>query len=741
VKWHEQIVAGAADAMFAGAAVGVVETLRLLFGSDRTLPGAVGVLHIAIAAIGLSMLGALVLGPPVLLLSAGVRRTTWFAAWWQAMRTPGEVRSRAVMRLKLAVLAALAIAGASFYLAVWSYGKFNAPGAVGVLHAAITAVVAVGVAVAALAIDQSLGPLASRWQWGQRLTSGWFGWAALAGGGVLVAVAAVLFLRRAAPAYDFRPALTLLGFFAALGAARLVRVSARLPALARGAAAAGCVVLVAVSLLAIGSWAVARQAIAANGIASGSVLRTLWKLSDRDGDGFPGAFGGGDCDDSNPRVHPGAAEILDNGVDENCQGGDLRAESFGPRAATQSTNYDGAPRHNVILISIDAVRADHVSAYGYERPTTPTIESLAARGALFEWAITPAPTTRRAIPALMTARYASTLALRESDKHWPPTLIKGRHTILGEVFKRAGYDTKAIMCCTTLFNNSAGVTIGIDSVDASAVKKYQKTKYNGDELADKAVAWIGGRAGVPKPFFLWMHFIDPHNPYKQLPGAPDFGSRAIDRYDSEIAFVDAQVARVFDAVRAAGIEDTTIVAITADHGDEFHEHGSQYHALTTYNEVVRVPLVVAYPGAPARRIAPPVSMMDVGPTLLDLVGLATPAGANGRSLAPSVRDGAAPPDRVVLAEVIADRNVHRSLKAAFYGTWKIIWDLDANTYELYSLTGDPGDTTDARGAHPDVFADMKARLHEAIDRELTLLPDDLRKAELDEENRRRKANR
>jgi len=727
MKWYEKIVVGLADAMLAGAAAGAIETLRLWFGSDRAPPGASGMLQIAVATIGLSMLGAAVIGPPLLLLSAGIRRTRWFDGWWSGMRAGGGDRSVALLRSLLAVIAVLVVAVFGFYVAVKSFGRFNAPGAVGILHAAAAVLAALVATLGALAVEQVLSPRLRRWSWLERITTGWAGWGALGVAVVAVAVGAVLFLRKAAPAYDFRPVLTLVGFLAALGTLRLLGAARRLPRIGQGIAAGACVALAIISLATIGSWPVARQAIASNGISSASVLRMLWRLSDGDGDGYPGRFGGGDCDDGNPNVHPGAAEVIDNGIDENCQGGDLSSEAFGPRARVQATSFAGAPKHNVILVSIDAVRADHLGVYGYERPTTPVLDELAAKSAVFDWAITPAPTTRRAIPGMMTSRYASTLSLRESDKDWPPRLIRGHHVLLGELFKQAGYDTHAVMCCTTLFDKATGVAIGFDTVDSSAVAKYKKSYYNGDELAAKAAEFIVGRSPDAKPFFLWIHFIDPHNPYKQLPGAPEFGSKPIDRYDSEIAFVDGHVGTVLGALRDADVADKTVIAVTSDHGDEFQEHGHEYHALTAYNEVVRVPLIVHYPGAAKRRVGPPVSMIDVGPTLLDLVGVDTPPGKNGRSLARSVRDGAPPPDRTVLSEVISDRNVHRNLKAAFYGSWKIIWDLDANAYELFSLVDDPGDLRDVGDDNSEVLDDMKRRLHEAVDSELTLLPDDVKR--------------
>jgi Sulfatase/Putative metal-binding motif len=534
-------------------------------------------------------------------------------------------------------------------------------------------------------------------------------------------------LRRAAPDADLRPGVTGLGFVAALAVLTGLQVPRRLGHAGRPAAVAGLLATVALALAMVGAQPAARLAVASHGIASLAPLRVLWRVFDRDRDGYPSRFGGTDCDDGDPVVHPGAAEVPDNRVDENCAAGDLTAELLAPRLRAQPSARPDAPRHNAILISIDAVRADHMSAYGYQRPTTPVLDELAARSTRFAWAITASPTTRRAIPALLTGRYASTLAFREGNGVWPPSLEKAHHPLLGESFRQAGYETRAVLCCTTLFNKAAGVVEGIDRVDAAAEKLYRarSTKYNGDDVAARVTGLLRERTGAAgKPLFLWVHFIDPHNPYVDLPGAPAFGTGDIDRYDSEIAYVDARVGEILAALGEAGMSENTVIAVVADHGDEFFEHGNQFHSRSVYNELVRVPLIVHAPGAPPRVVAEPVSVVDVGATLLDLVGLERPAGQNGRSLAAAVRGDGPAPDRTVLAELIADRNISRNLVAAFHGEWKLIWDLDANTYELYSLVDDPGDTRDLAADQAAVAAEMRRSLEAAVDLELTLLPTD-----------------
>ena len=225
-----------------------------------------------------------------------------------------------------------------------------------------------------------------------------------------------------------------------------------------------------------------------------------------------------------------------------------------------------------------------------------------------------------------------------------------------------------------------------------------------------------------RPFFLWTHFIDPHHPYRHLPGTPDFGPKAVDRYDSEIAFVDQQIAAILAALDRTGLADSTIVAIAADHGDEFKEHGNYYHSKNLYNQVLRVPLIIHVPGAPPRVVGAPVSLADLGPTLIDLVGLTGPEGQNGRSQAAAVLGSGDPVTRPVLSELIPGDGVERNLLAMTLGCDKLIWDRQANTYQLFSICSDPDDSTDRATREPLVVERLRKRLFAEAEVELTPLP-------------------
>ena len=701
----------AVHACAAGLAIGVVELIRLA--------GTVPLPALGLGAIGLTALLGLVIGLPLLGVTALVRRVGFVRAWWAEVREPGASRVGALVRAVLAVLVVAAIWLVAFRLVAWSHGRFNAPKAAGLLLATVIAVAGLVIAIAAAGVAPPLARWLGARQALQRITRGKLGAGLLAVVAIGLVTAGVVFTRNAARDFDWRPVYMALGFLALLGAASGLDLARRVRLAGGVAIGAATAILVLGALLRIGGDDRTRGTIAARGTTSQRALHLLWWLADGDGDGFATAFGGVDCDDDNFHVNPAGKEIAGNGKDDNCSGGDLSADLVTFRIRQQPTGTPGAPKRNVLLISIDALRADHVGAYGYSRPTTPTIDALAARGTRFAWAISPSPTTRRAIPAMTVGRYASTIAFKPDG--WPPVMQPKKHATIGQAFKGAGYQTQAILCCTVLFDKASGNVEGIDEVDASAAK-LGKVPHSGEHVATKAREWLIARKDDPRPFYLWMHFLDVHNPYKQPPGVPSFGNSELDRYDAEIVHVDRQIAAILAALEETGELADTIVVITSDHGDEFFDHGNRHHARSLYNELVRIPLIITVPGATPQVIDTPVSMIDIGATLLDLIGASRPGGQNGRSLAPAVLGTGPAPDRTVLSELIADRNITRNLRAAYHGGWKLIWDLDANTYELYSLTDDPFDRNDRIADERAVFADLRARLEEASDIELALLP-------------------
>jgi arylsulfatase A-like enzyme len=295
----------------------------------------------------------------------------------------------------------------------------------------------------------------------------------------------------------------------------------------------------------------------------------------------------------------------------------------------------------------------------------------------------------------LTGRYFSTLKPKRDV------------ATLALALRDAGWQTAAITCCARFGlakNELAGFTL-IDGT-ADTIRMSRPGQSNSDVVVDTALEWLQSR-DPQKPYFLWVHLYEPHFPYS-APSGPDFGDRDVDRYDTEIAYADAQLARLL-----AKIDPNAIVALTADHGDEFGEHGIRFHARSLYNQVVRIPLVVRAPGGKPRVVDTPVSLVDVMPTLLDLAGVTGPAGMNGVSLAPAIRGDAAPA-RPLLIELLPDTQIKRDMAAVVTAPWKAIWDREANAWSLYKLSD--RDDRDNRADDP-ALPSLQKLLLETLDRE------------------------
>ena len=323
-------------------------------------------------------------------------------------------------------------------------------------------------------------------------------------------------------------------------------------------------------------------------------------------------------------------------------------------------------RPNVLLVSIDSLRADHVGAYGYARETSPAIDTLARDGALFESAISSAPWT---VPAHMTL--LTGLPPEVHDVVTVRQKLSPDAVTLAEVLQDAGYATAAFVSGPTVMAHY-GFGQGFASYDESMVERRPKlagAAVSSPGLVDLVSGWLDrwSTAETREPFFVFLHMWDVHYDYvppreyveRFDPGydgdldvrrfetnerlhrgmAPRDLRHLIALYDGEIRFTDDHLARLVAKLRTLGVLDDTIVVVTSDHGEEFFEHGAKGHAKTLYDEVLRVPLVVRYPRrvAPAQRVTQQVRLMDVAPTILGLAGVTAPEGFGASDVAPEHR--------------------------------------------------------------------------------------------------------
>ncbi len=384
------------------------------------------------------------------------------------------------------------------------------------------------------------------------------------------------------------------------------------------------------------------------------------------------------------------------------------------------------PKLNILLISLDTTRADRLGPYGFAGGATPNIDALAAGGVVFEQCATVAPLTVPAHASLMTGTYPFRHGVRDNGRF---VLSPESHT-LAEALSGAGWATGAQVGVFVL-NRGTGIEQGFatyrDTSDvqpaASAspavpLSRRETNELAADAVADGALAWL--RDHADEPFFLFAHFFDPHAPYEppepfrsQLAGADR--TPELDRYLGEIAWVDFQIGRLLEGMRELGLEDETLVVLTADHGEAFGEHREIGHSYFIYDTTVHVPLIVRLPGQleAGLRVPTQVRLIDVAPTILDLVGEPPLPEAQGVSLAPYLRGEARDLGLVAYAETLAPFLDYRYSPLAALRTeeWKYI---DAPREELYQLSYDPGERENVLAAHPELAQRMGERLERLV---------------------------
>ncbi|MEM1033522.1 MAG: sulfatase-like hydrolase/transferase [Myxococcota bacterium] len=349
---------------------------------------------------------------------------------------------------------------------------------------------------------------------------------------------------------------------------------------------------------------------------------------------------------------------------------------------------------DIVLVSIDALRADHVGAYGYDRPTTPALDALAREGVRFEHAYTATPHTSYAVTSLMTGKYMRPL-LRQG--------VGEDATTWAAALRRYGYQTAAFYPPAVFFIDPEKfrgfAERGLDF-------EYRKVQFSAAaDRAREVEDYLEG-AAPERPLFLWVHLFEPHEPYEAHAEHP-FGARSIDRYDSEIAAADAGLDAIVRVVRAR--RPGAVVIVTADHGEEFGDHGGRYHGTTVYEEQVRVPLVVHAPDLLApRRIEVPVSLVDLYPTVLSGVGMPQSPRVRGRDRGSLIRDGAAPGERGL---AFAETDGHTMLAS---GPFRLVCDRRVDACRLYDVIADPAQSRDVAAAHAETFASMKRRSAELV---------------------------
>jgi choline-sulfatase len=375
-----------------------------------------------------------------------------------------------------------------------------------------------------------------------------------------------------------------------------------------------------------------------------------------------------------------------------------------------SSASPSGPRMNLLLVTLDTTRADHLGAYGHARARTRHMDRLAREGVIFTAAYSVAPITLPAHSSILTGLNPPAHGVRNNGNFYLPET----HETLATVLRAQGYRTAAFVS-SFILDRRYGLARGFDVYDdrmegAQAQVVALEAERRGDRTAMALSQWLQAQAGADRPFFAWLHLYDPHEPYHAPQPFRDAFKDA--PYDGEIAFDDAIVASVLDTMGKTGVLDRTLVAVIADHGESLGDHGEETHSMFLYEAAIRVPLILWRPGVlPANTVvSQPVPSIDLAPTLLEVLGASPLPRAEGRSLSP-LWLGKGRSSHPIYAETYLPQLYMNwsPLRALRDDRYKLI---DAPRPELYDLLRDPQEQTNLYTAQ----AATAEALRRALDR-------------------------
>lgn len=362
---------------------------------------------------------------------------------------------------------------------------------------------------------------------------------------------------------------------------------------------------------------------------------------------------------------------------------------------------------NVVVVTIDTLRPDHLHCYGYPEIQTPVLDHLAQSGVLFENAVAQTPLTPPSHASIFTGQYPTVHHVRSTGGF----VLQSSARPLARILQEQGWDTAAFVSSAVL-KKVFGFGNGFNVYDDHMPKPVKGEGFRedperqGGDTVDRALGWLNAQSG--KPYFLWVHLYDPHLPYNP-PG--DFKEKYKNApYDGEIAYTDQQLGRLFDAVNKKAPANT-VIAVLSDHGESLSEHGEYTHGVFLYDSTLRIAFLLSGPGIPAgKRVAQQVRSIDFLPTLLSVMGGTPPAGILGVNLVPAFSGGIAP------AEISYEETLYpklsmgwAELRAIRTDRWKYI---RAPKPELYDLTADPHENTNIAAQHPVEVQKFEAHLNQ-----------------------------
>jgi len=396
--------------------------------------------------------------------------------------------------------------------------------------------------------------------------------------------------------------------------------------------------------------------------------------------------------------------------------------------------YAKKPKPNIIFITLDALRADHLGCYGYKRNTSPNIDSLAAKGTLFRQAISQATWTTASVSSIITSLYPNH-ELREAVYSLSP-----QDDNLIRLLKNKGYATALFTNAYPILNNTfCNIKDDFDMFHISQVKA--------DKMITLVNNWLYGNS--EKPFFLWVYLYDTHGPYdappsyfsgflsdnlypnknvsitgheemqndyysfKTLPryvaenGVTDT-SYYIAKYDGGIKFADEQISRLLNALRDKKLENNTLLILFSDHGESLTEHNLYFnHSHFLYEDLIRVPLLIIFPDKlPKKVVNQQVQLIDIFPTIMDILGIKNNKNIEGKSLLPLIKGSPSQLDAYAFSETL----YYPSPSCIRTEDWKLIYNRKKENYELYNLKEDPGELYNLIKEREEIANSLKSKL-------------------------------
>ncbi len=393
---------------------------------------------------------------------------------------------------------------------------------------------------------------------------------------------------------------------------------------------------------------------------------------------------------------------------------------------------------NVIVISIDTLRADHVGCYGYERPTSPTLDNLASEGLLFEDVMSTSPWTLPAHGSLLTGLYPNRHGLKSYNNPLPNSVVT-----LSEILSKHGFSTAAVVN-SFYVSHRYGFNRGFDDfIYVPGIANLRVTSKVGDEALKCLTKYSS------KPFFIFLHYFDVHSDYCSMPWYEELFVRPyhgiangttkqlmsfrrgeinlnqtdamhlIDLYDAGIRQMDNEIARILSFLKSRKLLGKSLIVITSDHGEEFLDHGGVLHSQTQYQELLHVPIIMCGPGIPrSKRLKNIVSLVDVMPTILSLLCVPKPSSLDGFDLSPLWQQSASQlPRRYLFAEASKDsvtpdqHNIKYDIKRAVRDPrYKLHYDRLTEEIKMYDLQNDPLEKIDVASQHPSLLDSMFSQL-------------------------------